>query len=97
MTSNQIAQHLQRPVRITYRTINLGNGSSDEQEHGTLIGHFTGDANCMGRTWRYDFISKDGEHFYLFADEIKSIRRLRRPIQLGTVRAGESPNPFQLP
>jgi hypothetical protein len=65
-----IEQHMEKPVTVGYQTINLGNGSPEEQESGLLEGQFTGDSDNAGRTMRYHLIANDGQRYYLFADEI---------------------------
>ena len=67
---------METPVEIIGRTINLGNGSPDEQEDFCLIGEFNGNSDNAGRTIRYHFDS-EGKHYYFFWDEILSIEKVK--------------------
>lgn len=83
---NAIESHFGRRVKITYFSVNQGNGTPEEQESGTLIGRFNGDSSNAGRTIRYEFDAEAGQNntgnpqrYYFFVDEITGIQRLKPP------------------
>jgi hypothetical protein len=59
-------------VQIKYTTKNLGDGSPEEQENGSLTGVFTGESDLSGRVPRYEFTS-GGDTYHLFVDEVTGI------------------------
>lgn len=77
ITDTQTMRWIERvgsePVTVYYRTINMGNGSEEEQEEGAIQGHFTGDTDTLGRTLRYTVRSDKGVLHYLYIDEIVEI------------------------
>jgi hypothetical protein len=65
-----------KQVRVSYLTINQGNGDPDEQEDGELEGVFSGESDIYGRTIRYHLKTSEGDPYFIFADEITEIEEL---------------------
>jgi hypothetical protein len=77
MTINEIEDAQEKRVAVTYRTINLGDGSEDEQESGIVLGTFNGNSSNFGRTIRFEFEPENGSpRMFLFADEILDIEEI---------------------
>lgn len=77
MTINEIEDAQEKRVAVTYQTINLGDGSEDDQESGVVLGMFNGNSHNFGRTIRFEFEPKNGSpRMFLFADEILDIEEI---------------------